>query len=102
MPLFAFEVNHFFSFCETFVPPEASRFPQSRGAVMLPYALEVNFFFPFRETSFHHEAKLFSSIARSGYAPLCSQSQPFISFPRKFFAALSVKRFPLARRGKLP
>ena len=97
-----FQSQPLFSFCETFVPPEASRFPQSRGAVMLPYALEVNFFFPFRETSFHHEAKLFSSIAMSGYAPLCSQSQPFISFPRKFFAALSVKRFPLARRGKLP
>ena len=48
---FAFEVNNFFPSCETFCfAVGASRFLQSRGAVMLPLAFKVNNFFPFRET----------------------------------------------------
>ena len=72
MPLFAFEVNHFFSFCETFVPPEASRFPQSRGAVMLPYASQVNHFFAFRLSS---RVQCVSPVTREMHSmqtpPLC-------------------------------
>ena len=48
---FAFEVNNFFPFRETFRSTvEPVVFPQSRGAFMLPFAFEVNHFFSFPET----------------------------------------------------
>ena len=48
---FAFEVNNFFPFRETFRSTvESVVFLQSRGAVMLPFAFEVNHFFSFPET----------------------------------------------------
>ncbi len=48
---FAFEVNNFFPFRETFCfTVEPAAFLQSRGAFMLPFAFEVNNLFPFRET----------------------------------------------------
>ena len=53
---------------------------------MLPFAFEVNNFFPFRETFASPWSQSFSSIARSVYAPLRFRSQPFFSFPRKFFS----------------
>ena len=67
---FAFEVNNFFPFRETFCfTVEPAAFLQSRGAVMLPFASSVNRFF---------------------------------SFPRIYFACVSVNRFPSSRRGNLP
>ena len=43
---FAFEVNNFFPFRETFCSTvEPVVFLQSRGAFMLPFAFEVNHFF---------------------------------------------------------
>ena len=73
---FAFEVNNFFPFRETFRSTvEPVVFLQSRGGVMLPFAFEVNNFFHFLKLSFHREAKSVSSIARSGYAPLRFRSQ---------------------------
>ena len=43
---FAFEVNNFFPFRETFCfTVEPVVFLQSRGAFMLPFAFEVNNFF---------------------------------------------------------
>ena len=49
---------------------------------MLRFAFEVNNFFPFRETfCFAVGASRFSSIARSGYAPLGFQSQQLFSVP---------------------
>jgi len=48
---FAFEVNNFFPFRETFRSTvEPVVFLQSRGAFMLPFAFEVNHFFSFPET----------------------------------------------------
>ena len=48
---FAFEVNNFFPFRETFCfTVEPVVFLQSRGAFMLPFASGVNRFFRFRET----------------------------------------------------
>ena len=48
---FAFEVNNFFPFRETFCfTVEPVVFLQSRGAFMLPSAFKVNNFFPFCET----------------------------------------------------
>ena len=46
MPPFAFEVNNFFPFRETFCSTvEPAVFLQSRGAVMLPLNPQVNHFF---------------------------------------------------------
>ena len=48
---FAFEVNNFFPFRETFRSTvEPVVFLQSRGAFMLPFVFEVNHFFSFPET----------------------------------------------------
>ena len=75
---FAFEVNNFFPFRETFCfTVKPSRFLQSRGAFMLPFASGVNRFFRSRENSFRLRFREpFSLVARSGYAPPYSTSQP--------------------------
>ncbi|MTJ91320.1 MAG: hypothetical protein F8N36_00410 [Desulfovibrio sp.] len=67
---FAFEVNHFFPFCETFCfAVGSSRFLQSRGAFMLPFASGVNRFFRFREISFRLRFReTFSLVARGQIA----------------------------------
>ena len=75
---FAFEVNNFFPFRETFCfSVEPVVFLQSRGAFMLPFASGVNRFFRFCEISFRLRFREpFSLIARSVYAPPRSTSQP--------------------------
>ena len=75
---FAFEVNNFFPFRETFCSTvEPVVFLQSRGAFMLPFASGVNCYFRFRENSFRLRFREpFSLVARSGYAPPHSASQP--------------------------
>ena len=67
---FAFEVNNFFPFRETFCfAVGSSRFLQSRGAVMLPFASGVNRFFRFRENSFRLRFREpFSLVARGQIA----------------------------------
>jgi len=97
---FAFEVNNFFHFRKTFRFADQSRFPQSREAVMLPFALKVNNFFRFRKTFRFARTKSFSSIARSGYAPLRFTCQPLFFVPANFFAVPSKKRFPCRERLK--
>ena len=79
MPSFVPRVNNFFSFRESFSRRPSVVFLKARGAFMLPFAFEVNNFFHFVKLSFHREAKSFSSIARSGYAPLRSWSQQLFS-----------------------
>ena len=82
MLLAAFEVNNFFPFRETLFHRGASRFLQSRGAFMLPFASRVNGFFRFREISFRLRFREpFSFVARSVYAPPRSTSQPFFQLP---------------------
>ena len=75
---FAFEVNNFFPFRETFCfTVEPVVFLQSRGAFMLPLASGVNRFFRFCEISLRLRFREpFSLVARSGYAPPYSTSQP--------------------------
>ena len=75
---FAFEVNNFFPFRETFRSTvEPVVFTQSRGAFMPPVASGVNCYFRFRENSFRLRFREpFSLVARSGYAPPHSASQP--------------------------
>ena len=84
---FAFEVNNFFPFRETFCfTVEPVVFFNREERLCPPSLLESTTFFHFVKLSFHREAKLFSSSARSVYAPLRFRSQPFFSYPRKFFS----------------
>ena len=79
---FVSQVNNFFSFRESFSRRPSVVFLKARGAFMLPFAFEVNNFFPSCETfCFAVGASRFSSIARSGYAPLGFQSQQLFSVP---------------------
>ena len=75
---FAFEVNNFFPFRETFVSPWSQSFFFNREERLCsPSLQESTVNFRFREKSFRlrfHEP--FSLVARSGYAPPCSASQP--------------------------
>ena len=68
---FAFEVNNFFPSCEIFCfAVGASRFLQSRGAVMLLSASGVNRFFRFRESLFRLRLPdQFSLVAKVEIAP---------------------------------
>ena len=67
---FAFEVNNFFPFRETFrFTVEPVVFLQSRGAFMLPFASGVNRFFRFREISFRLRFREpFSLVAKRKFA----------------------------------
>ena len=67
---FAFEVNNFFPFRETFCfAVEPVVFLQSRGAFMLPFASGVNRFFRFRKTLFRLRfRKPFSLVAKGEIA----------------------------------
>ena len=78
---FAFEVNNFFPFRETFCfTVEQVVFLQSRGAFMLPFASGVNRFFRFREILFRLRFREpLSLVARSVYAPLHFRSQTLFS-----------------------
>ena len=75
---FAFEVNNFFPFRETFVTPWSQSFFFNREERLCsPSLQESTVFFRFREISFRlrfHEP--FSLVARSVYAPPRSTSQP--------------------------
>ena len=69
MLLAAFEVNNFFPFRETLFHRGTSRFLQSRGAFMLPFASGVNRFFRFREISFRLRFREpFSLVAKRKFA----------------------------------
>ena len=77
---FAFEVNNFFPFRETFCfTVEPVVFLQSRGAFMLPFASGVNRFFRFREISFRLRFREpFSLVAKGEFAlnkPRCQATK---------------------------
>ena len=73
---FAFEVNNFFPFRETFASPWSQSFFFNREERLCsPLLSKSTTFFRFVKLSFHREAKSFSSIARSVYAPLRFRSQ---------------------------
>ena len=77
----------FFPFRETFVSPWSQSFFFNREERLCsPSLSKSTTFFRFAKLSFHRGASRFSSIARSVYAPLRFRSQPFFSFPRKFFS----------------
>ena len=99
---FAFEVNNFFPFRETFVSPWSQSFFFNREERLCsPSLSKSTTFFRFVKLSFHRGASRFSSIARSVYAPLRFRSQPFFSFPRKFFSlAFPLTVFPCREGGK--
>ena len=101
---FAFEVNNFFPFRETFVSPWSQVIFLNREERLCPPSLSKSTtFFRFMKLSFHRGASRFSSIARSVYAPLRFRSQPFFFVSAKFhFACVSVNRFPSSRSGNLP
>ena len=86
----------FFPFRETFVSPWSQVIFLNREERLCPPSLSKSTtFFRFMKLSFHREAKSFSSIARSGYAPLRFRSQPLFSFPRKIFSlAFPLTVFP--------
>ena len=103
MPSFVPRVNNFFSFRESFSRRPSVVFLKARGAFMLPFAFEVNNFFPFRETFvspwsqsffFNREERLCS--------PSLQESTVFFVSAKVLFACVSLNRFPLSRRGKLP
>ncbi|SBW09289.1 hypothetical protein KM92DES2_12664 [uncultured Desulfovibrio sp.] len=74
---FAFEVNNFFRSVKLFVSPWSQSFFFNREERLCSSSLSKSTtFFHFLKLSFHREAKSFSSIARSGYAPPRSTSQP--------------------------
>ena len=80
MLLFAFEVNNFFCFVKLFVSPWSQSFFFNREERLCSSLLSKSTtFFHFVKLSFHREANSFSSIARSGYAPLRSWSQQLFS-----------------------
>ena len=88
---FAFEVNNFFPFRETFVSPwSQSYFFNREERLCSPLLSKSTTFFRFVKLSFHRGASRFSSIARSGYAPPCSTSQPLICILAKFAATQCV------------
>ena len=77
----------FFRSVKLFVPPwSQSSFLNREERLCPPSLSKSTTFFHFLKLSFHREAKSFSSIARSGYAPLRFRSQLLFSFPRKFFS----------------
>jgi hypothetical protein len=82
---FAFEVNNFFPFRETFcftVKPVA--FFNREERLCSPSLSKSTTFFRFVKLFVSPWKQSFSSIARSVYAPLRFRSQPFFSFPRNF------------------
>ena len=67
----------FFRFVKLFVSPWSQSFFFNREERLCsPSLSKSTTFFHFLKLSFHREAKSFSSIARSGYAPPRSTSQP--------------------------
>ena len=96
---FAFEVNNFFPFRETFCfTVEPVVFLQSRGAFMLPFAFEVNNFFPFRETfCFTVEPVVFFNREERLCSPSLQESTVFFVSAKFHFAYVSVNRFPSSR-----
>ena len=70
----------FFRFVKLFVSPWSQSFFFNREEGLCSSLLSKSTtFFHFVKLSFHREAKLFSSIARSGYAPHRSWSQQLFS-----------------------
>ena len=70
---------------------------------MLPFAFEVNNFFPFRETfCFTVEPVVFFNREERLCSPSLQESTVIFVSAKILFACVSVNRFPLSRRGKLP
>ena len=100
---FAFEVNNFFPFRETFCfAVGSSRFLQSRGAFMLPFAFEVNNFFPFRETfCFAVEPVVFLQSRGAFMLPFASGVNRFFRFRENSFRLRFREPFSLCREERL-
>ena len=76
-PLLLSKSTTFFRSVKLFVPPWSQSFFFNREERLCsPSLSKSTTFFHFLKLSFHREAKSFSSIARSGYAPPRSTSQP--------------------------
>ena len=70
---------------------------------MLRFAFEVNNFFPFRETfRFTVEPVVFFNREERLCSPSLQESTVIFVSAKILFACVSVNRFPLSRRGKLP
>ena len=101
---FAFEVNNFFPFCETFVSPWSQSFFFNREERLCSPSLS-------KSTTFFRFVKLFVSpwsqlLFFNREKRLCSpslqESTVFFVSAKFHFACVSVNRFPSSRRGKLP
>ena len=86
----------FFRSVKLFVPPWSQSFFFNREERLCsPSLSKSTTFFHFLKLSFHREAKSFSSIARSGYAPPRTTSQPLFCILANFAATQCVD--PVAR-----
>ena len=86
MPSFVSRVNNFFSFRESFSRRPSVVFSRREERLCSPSLSKSTTFFHFLKLSFHREAKSFSSIARSGYAPPRTTSQPLFCILANFAA----------------
>ena len=101
---FAFEVNNFFRSVKLFVSPWSQSFFFNREERLCSSSLSKSTtFFHFLKLSFHREAKLFFFNREERLcSPSLQESTVIFVSAKILFACVSVNRFPLSRRGKLP
>ena len=104
MPSFVPRVNNFFSFRESFFAATVSRFSQGARSVYAPLCFRSQqLFFPFRETFVSPWSQVvFFNREENLCSPSLQESIVIFVSAKILFACVSVNRFPLSRRGKLP